>query len=95
MPISFFFHVIYILQVTEWMLFFPSQGSTAFSLSDIPELDATISSFSAFEAKETGPLILSWAVFLCLISSLPGKEENNVLTVHNFLGFLYSYELCG
>lgn len=78
------------------MLFFPSQGSTAFSLSDIPELDATISSFSAFEAKETGPLMLSWAVFLCLVSSLPGKEENNVLMVHNFLGLLLpilSYEL--
>lgn len=70
------------------MLVFLSQGSTAFSLSDIPELDATISSFGAFEAKEAGPLILSWAVFLCLVSSLPGKEENNVLMVHTFLRLL-------
>ncbi|XP_062098692.1 uncharacterized protein LOC133804555 [Humulus lupulus] len=42
-------------------------------------MDAIVSSFNAFETKEAGPLILTWAVFLCLISSLPGKEENNVL----------------
>ncbi|XP_058213125.1 uncharacterized protein LOC131325082 isoform X1 [Rhododendron vialii] len=65
-----------------------SQGSTAFSLSDILELDATISSFSAFEEKETGPLILSWAVFLCLISSLPGKEETNVLMDIDHVGYV-------
>lgn len=45
-------------------------------------MDAMISSFNAFEAKEVGPLILAWAVFLCLISSLPEKEENNLLMVH-------------
>lgn len=65
-----------------------SQGSTAFSLSDIPELDATISSFGAFETKEAGPLILSWAVFLCLVSSLPGKEENNVLMEIDHVGYV-------
>ncbi|XP_062096250.1 uncharacterized protein LOC133802197 [Humulus lupulus] len=42
-------------------------------------MDAIVSSFNAFETKEADPLILTWAVFLCLISSLPGKEENNVL----------------
>jgi nuclear pore complex protein Nup188 len=50
-------------------------------LSDVQEMDSIISSFNAFELKEAGPLILAWAVFLCLISSLPGKEENNVLMV--------------
>ncbi|KAL7002582.1 hypothetical protein U1Q18_003734 [Sarracenia purpurea var. burkii] len=51
-------------------------------------MDATISSFTGFEVKETGPLILSWAVFLCLISSLPGKEENNVLMDIDHTGYV-------
>ncbi|XP_062082237.1 uncharacterized protein LOC133788686 isoform X2 [Humulus lupulus] len=55
------------------------QVSSHFSLIDVQEMDAIVSSFNAFETKEAGPLILTWAVFLCLISSLPGKEENNVL----------------
>ncbi|CAL5402245.1 unnamed protein product [Camellia sinensis] len=64
------------------------QGSTALSLSDIQEIDAIISSFSAFEAKDSGPLILSWAVFLCLLSSLPGKQENNVLMDIDHVGYV-------
>ncbi|XP_057475806.1 uncharacterized protein LOC130763817 [Actinidia eriantha] len=63
-------------------------GSIAFSLSDIQEMDAIISNFSAFDAKEIGPLILSWAVFLCLISSLPGKHENNVLMDIDHVGYV-------
>ncbi|XP_062107180.1 uncharacterized protein LOC133818354 isoform X8 [Humulus lupulus] len=55
------------------------QVSSHFSLIDVQEMDAIVSSFNAFETKEAGPLILTWAVFLCLISSLLGKEENNVL----------------
>ncbi|CAK9138327.1 unnamed protein product [Ilex paraguariensis] len=55
------------------------QGSTAFCLIDIQEMDALVSGFNVFETKEAGPLILAWAVFLCLISSLPEKEENAVL----------------
>ncbi|CAK9162514.1 unnamed protein product [Ilex paraguariensis] len=42
-------------------------------------MDALVSGFNVFETKEAGPLILAWAVFLCLISSLPEKEENAVL----------------
>uniref|UniRef100_A0A803NF80 Nucleoporin NUP188 homolog n=1 Tax=Cannabis sativa TaxID=3483 RepID=A0A803NF80_CANSA len=53
--------------------------SSHFSLIDVQEMDTIVSSLNAFETKEAGPLILTWAVFLCLISSLPGKEENNVL----------------
>ena len=44
-------------------------------------MDAIVSSLNAFEIKEAGPLLLTWAVFLCLISSLPGKEEHNGLLV--------------
>lgn len=58
-----------------------SQDSSHFSLTDVQEMDAIVSSFNEFETKEAGPLILTWAVFLCLVSSLPGKEENSVLQV--------------
>ncbi|CAN8276683.1 unnamed protein product [Cochlearia groenlandica] len=50
-------------------------GSFVFSIDDVQEMDATISSLNTHEVNETGPLVLAWAVFLCLISSLPGKEE--------------------
>lgn len=63
------------------LLLFLRQVSSHFSVTDVQEMDAIVSSFNAFETKEAGPLILTWAVFLCLISSLPGKEENNVLLV--------------
>ncbi|KAF3639071.1 hypothetical protein FXO38_22874 [Capsicum annuum] len=57
------------------------QGYDTFSLSEVQEIDAIVSSFDVLENKESGPLILAWAVFLCLISSLPEKEENNILMV--------------
>ncbi|XP_021609697.1 uncharacterized protein LOC110613074 isoform X3 [Manihot esculenta] len=63
-------------------------GASIFSLTDIQEMDALISSFNAFEMKEAGPLILTWAVCLCLISSLPGKEENNLLMEIDHVGYL-------
>ncbi|XP_010446392.1 PREDICTED: uncharacterized protein LOC104729180 isoform X1 [Camelina sativa] len=50
-------------------------GTCVFSIVDVQEMDATISSLNTFEVKEAGPLVLAWAVFLCLVSSLPGKEE--------------------
>lgn len=50
-------------------------GPCVFSIIDVQEMDATISSLNTLEVKEAGPLVLAWAVFLCLISSLPGKEE--------------------
>lgn len=55
------------------------EGKSVFTLADVQEMEAIISTFNVFETKEAGPLILAWAVFLCLISSLPGKEENNVV----------------
>lgn len=44
-------------------------------------MDALLATFEVLEMKEAGPLIFAWAVFLCLISSLPGKEEHNALLV--------------
>ncbi|KAF3434642.1 hypothetical protein FNV43_RR21727 [Rhamnella rubrinervis] len=64
------------------------QGSSPLSLTDIQEMDSIISNFNAFETKEAGPLILTWAVFLCLISSLPRKEENNVLMDIDHVGYV-------
>ncbi|EXB39261.1 hypothetical protein L484_024956 [Morus notabilis] len=64
------------------------QVSSHFSVTDVQEMDAIVSSFNAFETKEAGPLILTWAVFLCLISSLPGKEENNVLSEIDHVGYV-------
>ncbi|XP_071723037.1 uncharacterized protein [Rutidosis leptorrhynchoides] len=64
-----------------------SQGAFVFSPSDIQEMDAIVSSFNALEMKEAGSLLLTWAVFLCLVSSLLGKEENNVLTEIDHVGY--------
>ncbi|TYJ99583.1 nucleoporin NUP188-like protein isoform X2 [Cucumis melo var. makuwa] len=51
-------------------------------------MDAIVSSLNAFEIKEAGPLLLTWAVVLCLISSLPGKEEHNVLLEIDHVGYV-------
>lgn len=55
------------------------QGSCAFSLTDVQDIDSLISGFDTLEMKEAGPLVFTWAVFLCLITSLPGKEDSNFL----------------
>ncbi|KAJ0513739.1 putative nucleoporin [Helianthus annuus] len=65
-----------------------SQGNISFALSDIQEVDAIISSLDPFETKEAGPLILAWAVFLCLISSLPEKPEYNMITETDHVGYV-------
>ncbi|GER50288.1 hypothetical protein STAS_27578 [Striga asiatica] len=64
------------------------QGSIGFSEMDVQQLDSVISGFNAFEAKEEGPLILSWAVFLCLISALPEKERNVLLMDLDHVGYV-------
>ncbi|KAL6643423.1 hypothetical protein ACP70R_018189 [Stipagrostis hirtigluma subsp. patula] len=53
-----------------------SGGCSAFSLGDILEMDAEISKLPEFSMVESGPLILAWAVFLCLVLSLPGTNAN-------------------
>ncbi|KAL0536080.1 hypothetical protein IC582_025012 [Cucumis melo] len=63
-------------------------GVSVFTLSDFQEMDAIVSSLNAFEIKEAGPLLLTWAVVLCLISSLPGKEEHNVLLEIDHVGYV-------
>ncbi|XP_070662726.1 uncharacterized protein [Malus domestica] len=64
------------------------QGTFVFTLADVQEMEAIISTFNAFETKEAGPLILAWAVFLCLISSLPDSEESNVLMEIDHVGYV-------
>ncbi|KAK6240816.1 hypothetical protein QQP08_007669 [Theobroma cacao] len=64
------------------------QGASVFKLNDVQEIDALISSFDIFEMREAGPLVLAWAVFLCLISSLPQKEETNVLMEIDHVGYV-------
>lgn len=54
---------------------------SAFSLSDIQEMDAMVSSINTLEMKDAGPLFLAWAVFVFLVMSLSGSEENSVLMV--------------
>ncbi|GMH23663.1 hypothetical protein Nepgr_025506 [Nepenthes gracilis] len=65
------------------------EGSILFSLSSIQEMDAVISSFDVFEMKEVGPLFLLWAVFLCLIISLPGKEDDSQLMEIDHVGYVH------
>lgn len=69
------------------------EGNISLTVSDIQEVDAIISTFDAFETKESGPLILTWAVFLCLISSLPDKQEHDVLMVLPVSKYFLSYIL--
>ncbi|CAH1423389.1 unnamed protein product [Lactuca virosa] len=64
------------------------EGNISLTVSDIQEVDAIISTFDAFETKESGPLILTWAVFLCLISSLPDKQEHDVLMEIDHVGYV-------
>jgi len=53
-----------------------SRGCSAFSIGDILEMDVEISKLLEFSMVESGPLILAWAVFLCLVQSLPGSNAN-------------------
>ncbi|GAB2245772.1 hypothetical protein Droror1_Dr00001265 [Drosera rotundifolia] len=54
----------------------PLRDGSKYSSSSIQEMDAVISSFDVLEMREAGPLVLAWAVFLCLVLSLPRKEDN-------------------
>ncbi|KAL8188648.1 hypothetical protein R6Q57_029668 [Mikania cordata] len=64
------------------------QGNISFASSDIQEVDAIISSLDPFETKEAGPLILAWAVFLCLISSLPETPEHDMVMETDHVGYV-------
>ncbi|XP_058098868.1 uncharacterized protein LOC131243494 isoform X2 [Magnolia sinica] len=64
------------------------QGHSTFSLADFQEMDAIVSSFNALETAEAGPLILAWAVFLCLISSLPEKQDCSTLVEIDHIAYV-------
>ncbi|KAJ6716911.1 NUCLEOPORIN NUP188-like protein [Salix koriyanagi] len=64
------------------------KGASVFSVTDIQQMDVLISSFVTLGTRESGPLILAWAVCLCLIASLPGSEENNVLMEIDHVGYV-------
>ncbi|KAJ1422124.1 hypothetical protein SESBI_13251 [Sesbania bispinosa] len=64
------------------------KGVSTFSLTDIQEMDAVVSTFSAFEMNEAGPLVLAWAVFLYLLLTLPEKDENNELVEIDHIGYV-------
>ncbi|KAJ4780327.1 Nucleoporin NUP188 [Rhynchospora pubera] len=53
--------------------------SCAFSLTDIQEIDVEISMFSEELERESGPLVLAWAVHLCLVSSLLESDTNTLM----------------
>ncbi|KAK4786245.1 hypothetical protein SAY86_002934 [Trapa natans] len=61
----------------------------AFSLSDIQEMDAIVSSISTSDMKDAGPLFLAWAVFVSLVMSLSESEENSVLTDIDHAGYVH------
>ncbi|GJN02268.1 hypothetical protein PR202_ga19601 [Eleusine coracana subsp. coracana] len=46
------------------------------TFGDILEMDVEISKLNEFLMIESGPLILAWAVFLCLVQSLPGSNAS-------------------
>ncbi|TKV94370.1 hypothetical protein SEVIR_9G289900v4 [Setaria viridis] len=53
-----------------------SVGCSTFSVGDILEMDVEISKIPEFSMVESGPLVLAWAVFLCLVLSLPESNAN-------------------
>ncbi|XP_051206671.1 uncharacterized protein [Lolium perenne] len=52
-----------------------SGGYSPYSVADILEMDVEVSKLPE-SAVESGPLFLAWAVFLCLVLSLPGNNAN-------------------
>ena len=69
------------------ILFCPSGGRSQFSVADILEMDIEVSKLPEF-AVESGTLILAWAVFLCLVLSLPGNNANLVTVISNLILFM-------
>lgn len=89
----FLYSILFFFLSKSWNTCILRHGASAFTLADVQEIEAIISTFNAFETKEAGPLILAWAVFLCLSSSLPGKEENNILMVCDMCTYCLIFRL--
>ncbi|KAL5055383.1 hypothetical protein RYX36_036065 [Vicia faba] len=64
------------------------EGAYTFSFTDVQEMDTLVSTFSGFEMNEAGPLVLAWAVFLYLLSTLPGNDGNNELMEIDHVGYV-------
>nr|KYP39665.1 hypothetical protein KK1_039024 [Cajanus cajan] len=64
------------------------KGVSTFSMTDVQEMDALVSTFNAFEMNEAGPLVLAWAVFLYLLLTLLEKDENNELMEIDHIGYV-------
>ncbi|TKY67768.1 Nucleoporin NUP188-like [Spatholobus suberectus] len=64
------------------------KGVSTFSMTDVQEMDALVSTFNAFEMCEAGPLVLAWAVFLYLLLTLLEKDENNELMEIDHIGYV-------
>ncbi|XP_074569458.1 uncharacterized protein LOC141826101 [Curcuma longa] len=64
------------------------EGGSIFSVTEIKELDAQVSSFADSYAVEAGPLLLAWAVFQCLVFSLPERNNNTTLVEIDHISFV-------
>ncbi|KAL5706010.1 hypothetical protein ACHQM5_024227 [Ranunculus cassubicifolius] len=64
------------------------KGHSVFTLTDIQEMDAAISTFNSVDTQEAAPLILAWAVFICLISSLPQQQDSYVVMDIDHVGYV-------
>lgn len=91
--VGLFFFLKFLLHTNYLVIFIKcSEASCAFSLADIQEIDAEVSNFSEELERESGPLILAWAVHLCLVSSLLLEGGTDTLMVLPCLPvFLFSY----
>ncbi|XP_078448301.1 nucleoporin (DUF3414) isoform X2 [Wolffia australiana] len=73
----------------------PFRNGSKFSLTDIQEMDALVSSIIPLETAEAGPLTLSWGVFLSLLISLPEKEEYCPVLAIDIPGYIQNANVCG
>ncbi|XP_042430044.1 uncharacterized protein LOC122016720 isoform X2 [Zingiber officinale] len=64
------------------------EGGSIFSVTEIKELDAQVSSFADSYAVEAGPLLLAWAVFQCLVLSLPERNNSTTLMEIDHISFV-------
>ncbi|KAK9107613.1 hypothetical protein Syun_023624 [Stephania yunnanensis] len=53
-------------------------------------MDGMVSSFNSFEVEEASPLVMSYAISVCLISSLPGKKDTNLFMYDD--DYLYGWD---
>lgn len=81
---EFLFYIIYLVIS---MIF--SEASCAFSLTDIQEIDAEVSNFSEELERESGPLVLAWAVHLCLVSSMLESGADTLMVLLCLPVFLF------